>query len=98
MKSKQKLQPRREHLLNTAYNLFNANGYHATGIDTIMSVSGVSKTTLYKYFRTKEELILEVLKRRHQQFEQMIADNIKHIQLNNPMPAISLMSFQYLMP
>jgi len=58
-------QPRREHLLNIAYQLFNAHGYHHTGIDTIMNVSGVSKTTMYKYFSSKEALILEVLKKRH---------------------------------
>lgn len=30
-----------------------------------MEASGVSKATLYKYFASKEELILEVLRRRH---------------------------------
>lgn len=58
-------QPRKEHLLNIAYTLFSTNGFHRTGIDTIVQHSGVSKTTMYKYFRSKEELVLEVLKRRH---------------------------------
>lgn len=65
-------QPRRELLLETAYRLFNEYGYHATGIDLILAESGVSKATLYKYFRTKEELILEVLRRRHVEFEGMV--------------------------
>mgnify|MGYP001252664121 CR=1 FL=1 len=57
-------QPRREHLIETARRLFNAHGYHQTGIDLIMRESGVSKTTMYKYFATKEDLIAEVLRRR----------------------------------
>lgn len=57
-------QPRRDHLIETARRLFNAHGYHQTGIDLIMKESGVSKTTMYKYFPTKEDLIAEVLSRR----------------------------------
>ena len=57
-------QPRREHMLEIAYGLFNSRGYHQTGIDLIMRASGVSKTTMYKHFRTKEDFILEILKRR----------------------------------
>jgi AcrR family transcriptional regulator len=61
------MQPRKQHLIDTAYQLFNAHGYHATGIDRIQAESGVSKATLYKYFRSKEALILAVLKQRHNQ-------------------------------
>jgi AcrR family transcriptional regulator len=57
-------QPRREHLVEIAQVLFNANGFYQTGIDMIMRESGVSKTTLYKYFPSKEDLVLEVLKLR----------------------------------
>lgn len=53
--------PRRAHLLEVAQSLFNQHGYHRTGIDAIMNASGVSKTTLYKHFRTKEDLVLELL-------------------------------------
>lgn len=71
-------QPRKEHLLEVSLRLFNEHGYHATGIDWILRESGVSKATLYKYFPSKEALILEVLQRRHQQleerFKQALAD------------------------
>lgn len=77
-------QPRREHLLRTAYELFNARGYHATGIDTIMDASGVSKTTLYKYFASKEELILEVLRRRHEDVWAGYQDRIARSRRRHP--------------
>ncbi|MCM2679586.1 TetR/AcrR family transcriptional regulator [Echinimonas agarilytica] len=65
-------QGKKQVLIETAFALFNEFGFHATGIDTIMRESGVSKTTLYKYFRTKDELILAVLKYRHAQLEQSL--------------------------
>ncbi len=54
---------RREDLIDTAIQLFLAHGFHATGIDTILAESGVSKKTLYRHFRSKEELILAALKK-----------------------------------
>lgn len=59
---------RKEHLLQTALRLFNEHGFHATGIDRVQAESGVSKTTMYKYFKTKDELIHAVLELRHEQF------------------------------
>jgi len=53
---------KRQLLLTTAYRLFNKYGFHPTGIDLIIKESGASKATLYKYFKTKETLIIEVLK------------------------------------
>ena len=57
------LPQRREHLIDTAIELFAEHGYHATGIDTILAKSGVSKKTLYRHFRSKDELILAALKK-----------------------------------
>lgn len=54
---------RREVLIDTAIELFAEHGYHATGIDTILAKSGVSKKTLYRHFRSKDELILAALKK-----------------------------------
>lgn len=57
----------RGHLLETALRLFNLHGYHATGIDLIIAEAGVAKTTLYRHFETKEDLILAALQRRDEQ-------------------------------
>lgn len=57
----------RDHLLETALRLFNQHGYNATGIDLIIAEAGVAKTTLYRHFETKEDLILAVLERRDEQ-------------------------------
>jgi len=59
---------RREHLVQTALDLFCRDGFHATGIDRILTESGVAKMTLYKHFRSKDDLILAVLRRRDEEF------------------------------
>jgi AcrR family transcriptional regulator len=59
---------RRDHLVQTALALFSRHGYHATGIDRILAESGVAKMTLYKHFRSKDDLILAVLRHRDEQF------------------------------
>ncbi len=53
---------KREELIKTAVELFAKNGIHATGIDTIVKRSGVTKKTLYAHFRSKEELVLAALR------------------------------------
>ncbi len=57
----------RDHLLETALRLFNQHGYHATGVDLIIAEARVAKTTLYRHFETKEDLILAALERRDEQ-------------------------------
>jgi AcrR family transcriptional regulator len=51
----------RGRVLSTAYNLFCRQGVQATGIDRIVAEAGVAKMTLYRHFRSKDELVLAVL-------------------------------------
>jgi len=53
---------KRDQLIQAALKLFAKNGIHATGVDAIVEQSGVTKKTLYAHFRTKEELVLAVLR------------------------------------
>jgi AcrR family transcriptional regulator len=65
---------KRDQLLETAWQLFYRDGYHATGIDRILTKAGVAKMTLYKHFRSKEELILAVLEKRSGQFRESFSE------------------------
>ncbi len=53
---------RRDHLVHVARDEFAAHGFHGTGIDGLLAKAGVSKKTLYAHFRSKEELIVAVLR------------------------------------
>lgn len=59
----------REKILSTASHLFQTQGINSTGVDNIVAVAGTTKMTLYKYFRSKEALILEVLEKNQQDFQ-----------------------------
>jgi len=59
---------KKEHLVEAAVKLFGREGFHATGIDRILQEAGVARMTLYKHFRSKDELILAALRRRDEQF------------------------------
>jgi AcrR family transcriptional regulator len=56
----------RERIDRTAYELFSRHGIRAVGVDTISARSGVAKMTLYKHYRSKEELALAFLRRREE--------------------------------
>jgi AcrR family transcriptional regulator len=58
----------RERILETAYELFSRRGTRAVGVDTIIAESGVAKMTLYRNFTSKDDLILEFLRRRDERW------------------------------
>jgi len=62
------MSQKRDQLVETALELFSQHGYHATGIDKILEVAGVAKMTMYKHFRSKEELILAALRLRDERW------------------------------
>lgn len=53
----------RERILNTARDLFYREGMHAVGVDTVVARSGVAKTSLYRWFPSKDALIVAVLQK-----------------------------------
>jgi len=62
----------------TAARVFAANGFHATSMADIISESGLSAGAVYRYFRSKEELIGSVAERAlssaDEAFEALLAD------------------------
>src|SRR4051812_42260225 len=54
----------RERLLTVAVELFYRNGFGAVGIDQIIAAAGVTKTTFYKHFESKEGLMVAAVHRR----------------------------------
>jgi AcrR family transcriptional regulator len=59
---------KKDELVEKALSVFYAHGFHATGMDRLVAETGISKTSMYKHFRTKEELILATLRRRDEKF------------------------------
>ena len=58
----------RERILRTASELFYREGTRAVGVDLIVAKSGVAKTSLYRHFATKDDLIEAFLLREDADF------------------------------
>ena len=58
----------RQRILDTASRLFYERGVRAVGVDLVVDESGVAKTSLYRYFRTKDDLIVAFLEREDVEF------------------------------
>ncbi len=63
-------------ILMTAEMLFNQNNFTSVGVDLIRDESGCSKTTMYTYFKNKQQLINEVLKQRDQNFRDRLTEYV----------------------
>jgi AcrR family transcriptional regulator len=73
-------------ILTAAADLFRARGYRATTLDEIARKVGVSKPTLYGYFRSKEELLAAIFHRTMSMFER----DLGHIRTSRDDPATQL--------
>ena len=79
---------KKQHIIEIATELFNQYGYHVVGVDLIIKEAGVSKKTMYRYFQSKANLIIEVLQQRQilcatslKQKIQHEVDNFKKLEL-----------------
>lgn len=68
----------RDRLIETALNLFYMDGFHAVGLDRILAEVGVTKTTFYNHFESKEDLVIAAIRRRDewetQTFSRMVQE------------------------
>ena len=56
----------RERVSRAAYELFSREGVRAVGVDAVIARAGTAKMTLYRNFPSKNDLILDFLRRREQ--------------------------------
>lgn len=53
-------QQRREQIITAALQLFDARGYHATGMEHIAEVVGMRASSLYNHCSSKQEILQEI--------------------------------------
>ncbi|MBT6032692.1 MAG: helix-turn-helix transcriptional regulator, partial [Kordiimonadaceae bacterium] len=66
-------------LVKKALKSYYAGGFQAVGMDRLAKETGISKTSMYKHFRKKEDLILEVLALRDEQFRNWFIRRIEEM-------------------
>jgi AcrR family transcriptional regulator len=55
--SEERREERRRRILTSAWSCFSLNGFHATSMDDVIAATGMSSSAVYRYFRSKDELI-----------------------------------------
>ncbi len=68
-KKKARKSDARQRLIETAEQLFYAEGINSVGIDRIIAEASVAKMTLYNHFPSKDDLVLAVLEYRETKFD-----------------------------
>ncbi|CAL9656607.1 TetR/AcrR family transcriptional regulator [Streptomyces sp. enrichment culture] len=80
----------RSRLLDTATRIFYAEGIHSVGVDRIIVEAQVTRATLYRHFKGKEELILAYLRRADQGIRgQVTAARAKGLPADDTVRAVS---------
>ena len=66
-----RLPPKPRSAMNSsceALKILYRKGFHTTGMDRLSAETGISKTTMFRHFRTKEDLMLASLRLRDEDF------------------------------
>ncbi|MGI8386671.1 TetR/AcrR family transcriptional regulator [Robertmurraya sp. P23] len=63
------MNDRKQHVINTAHQLFVEKGFQATSIQDILDYSSISKGTFYNYFSSKNELLMAIFRDIQKKFE-----------------------------
>lgn len=70
---------KRDELVEKSLGIFYRNGFHATGMDMLAAQTGISKTSMYKHFATKEDLILATLELRDKKFLEWFSGRVEEL-------------------
>jgi len=68
---------KRESVIHAAAVSFARNGYHGTTMDQIAEMLDVSKPTLYKYYKNKQELLHACLEKASDRFLELARESMK---------------------
>src|SRR5437868_15228005 len=65
----------RNRIVDAAYGSFWQLGFRRSSVDSIAARAGLTKRTVYAYFRSKDDLLAAVLQR----YDELAAQRLKHI-------------------
>lgn len=73
--SSEGVETKKEKIIKHAFDLFAEKGYSETSVDDIVRASGISKGGIYYYFKSKEDIFLEIAEERLRQRKNLMDNN-----------------------
>jgi len=64
---------KREQIRKAALAVFSRRGFHETTVAEIAEEAGIAKGTIYLYFKNKNDLLLDLVRRNHEEIEAEVA-------------------------
>lgn len=92
--SKPETEPKRDTIVRAAESILRARGYQKTTIDEIASEAGVAKGTFYLYFKSKQQLLIEVLDRAVDSLEDRLQRSL--VGVSDPIERLEKMALSYM--
>ena len=71
-------QARREHLIAVAESIITKHGLHAATMKQIAAQAGISETQAYNYFRSREQLLVAMVRREFEKIRAARQEDIEH--------------------
>ncbi len=84
----------RRRILEVAFRLFHEQGYHATGIATILREANINSGSLYHYFTGKEDLLVGVLEFALEELDPQVMARVRE-RTSDPIERIFALLEQY---
>jgi AcrR family transcriptional regulator len=73
----------RDHIVNTSLEIFYRDGIRGTDLNQIIEGAGISKLSFYQSFKSKDDLVLAFLQKRHEVWMAWFTREVE-IRLSNP--------------
>ncbi len=73
---------RKKELLDAAQQLFYQNGYESTSVANIIDTVGIAKGTFYHYFKSKVDLLNQIIARQAEAIDQKIESVLEQAEMN----------------
>ena len=86
-------EARKSILIDTAIELFGKKPYHEVGMRTIAEAAGVSPASIYRYFPSREDLLVEALSRDLEDVAPMIAERLEEGDLDLEVFAVAAIDY-----
>ncbi|MBD0382342.1 TetR/AcrR family transcriptional regulator [Paenibacillus sedimenti] len=81
----------KDRIMEAAMDLFHDQGFQGTGLEEILSSSGVCKSNFYYHFKSKEELGVKVIERKVQEMrESVLEPSLGNLQMSPKQRIIEL--------